>query len=65
MIFAFTDDPVRDADNYFEQKDRELEDLPECDCCGERIQEDYYYNIAGLKYCPDCIRDCKCYVDDV
>lgn len=64
MYMLFTDNPVADAENYYEQKDRELDKLPICDICGYHIQEDHYYNIDGLKYCPDCIQERKCYVED-
>ena len=29
--------------------------LPICDSCGERIQDDYLYDIDGELYCEECI----------
>ena len=50
-------------DNYalWEAHDREqeeaLEKLPVCDCCGERIQDEYYYDIDGEILCEECLKD--------
>lgn len=50
-------------DNYdlWEAHDREqaeeLEKLPVCDCCGERIQDEYYYEIDGEILCEECLKD--------
>ena len=50
-------------DNYdlFEMHDREqeakLENLPVCDCCGERIQDEYYYDIDGEILCEECLKE--------
>ena len=42
---------------------RKLEDyydrLPECDWCGEKIVDDYCYNILGEMVCRDCVEACK------
>lgn len=52
-------------DNYdlWESHDREqrrsLEQLPVCDICDERIQEDYYYHINDEYICPDCLEHFK------
>ncbi len=57
------EDPYED----FRRKDSEentwLQNQPMCDECGERIMEDYYYNINGRKYCQECIDDCKEWID--
>ena len=29
--------------------------LPVCDYCGNAIQDDWYYEIDGEKFCPDCM----------
>lgn len=56
-------------DNYdrFEQYDAEREKalwgLPECDCCGEPIQSEYYYEIDGEKICEACLNGFKKYID--
>ena len=53
MVF-WSDDPVADADRYFAEKERELERLPVCECCGEPIQQEkaVYYNDSW--FCEDC-----------
>ena len=54
---SWTDDPVRDADRYFEEQDEQLEQLPVCDECGEHIQGEGYYEVHDFKICPDCMQD--------
>ncbi len=36
---------------------RWLKSRPICDCCGERITDDYYYDINGTIYCEDCLNE--------
>ena len=31
------------------------EALPKCDWCGERIQDEHYYDINGIILCWDCL----------
>lgn len=51
----YSDDPVRDYNRYDAEREDELEKLPVCDYCGERIQDDYYYEIGDEIICPDCL----------
>lgn len=51
----WTDDPVKDAERYMEYLEEEAEQLPVCDYCGERIEEDHYYEFQGDIICPDCM----------
>lgn len=51
----WTDDPVRDADRYWSEKDAESEKLPKCCCCDNPINEDFYFDINGEFYCSDCL----------
>ncbi len=50
------------VDNYdlWEAHEREqeeaLEKLPECDYCGEYIQDDYYFDINGDIVCEECLK---------
>lgn len=50
-------------DNYdlFREHDLEmekaLEKLPHCSCCGEPIQEDYFYEINGEVLCVHCLNE--------
>lgn len=53
----YTDNPARDWDAYCEEQERELERRPVCACCGERIQDDYFYDINGENICPECLED--------
>ena len=56
---SYTDDPVRDAEQYeYEKEKRRQEriyDLPECDECGDRIDDDYYYECDDRTMCPSCV----------
>lgn len=54
-----TDDPGRDADRWITEQDKALEKLPICEECGQHIQDDHYYEIAGDIYCPGCIREAR------
>ena len=62
-----TDDPVRDAERYYEEQDEWLSHRPVCSICGEHIQDDHYYSIFGDIICPSCIssyiEDFKEYID--
>lgn len=50
-------------DNYelFQVHDSEQEELleqrPVCICCGEHIQDEFYYDIDGDTYCDRCLKD--------
>lgn len=46
----WTDDPVRDAERYWAELDRE----PVCDRCGETL-EGHGYRIGGDLICPACL----------
>lgn len=53
----WTDDPVRDYDRYCSDLEERMKRLPVCDCCGERITDEYYWVIKGTRYCERCLRD--------
>lgn len=64
----YSDDPVRDAERYYEGQDRSLERLPLCDYCGEHIQDEHFYLINGESYCKECLdnyfkKDIEDYID--
>lgn len=50
-------------DNYdrWKQHDEELEmelrNLPECEYCGHKIQDDFFYLINGEIICEECLND--------
>lgn len=50
-----TADPHADFRAHTENQEYWLQTLPKCRRCGEPIQDDHYYNIYGVKYCPDCM----------
>lgn len=47
-------------DNYAQwlaherQQERQLARLPKCDCCGEAVQGENYFDIYGETYCEEC-----------
>lgn len=53
----FTNDPVADYDRYCAALEREMERLPECACCGNRITDDFLFYIEGDVYCEECMKD--------
>lgn len=42
-------------DEHEREQDEALESLPKCDQCGEPIQDDYYFQINGERFCEDCL----------
>lgn len=42
-------------DEYEAEQERNLDKFPKCDCCGEPITDDYFYDIDGTYYCEDCL----------
>lgn len=52
-----TDDPIADYDRYDAECEKWLNTLPQCDICGERIQDDYYYKIGTEVVCEECLKD--------
>ena len=51
----YSDDPVRDFDNYDRYQQRLLERLPKCADCDEHIADDHFFRFDGKYYCPDCL----------
>lgn len=51
----YSDDPVKDHLLHDAKKQKELERLPICADCGERVQDDHYYLINDEVICPDCL----------
>lgn len=56
---SWTDDPVRDAANYDAEREKILEQLPLCNECNERIQDEYYFEVRGWTICPECMEGHK------
>ena len=56
-MYFMTDDPLRDFDRYDAMMaDREAK-LPQCEACGEPINEDEYFYINDEILCEKCMRD--------
>jgi formylmethanofuran dehydrogenase subunit E len=54
----YSDDPVKDFERYDQEQAQRLAKLPECDYCGQPIQDEHYYLINGDNVCPECL-DCN------
>ena len=55
-MMHYSDDPIRDAELTQLDQERWLESRPVCDCCGEPIQDDYYFYMGeGERICEDCM----------
>lgn len=52
---------IPDYNDLFDQHEREqeneLEKYPKCDHCGERITDDYFYNIDGTYFHEECLKE--------
>ena len=60
----YSDNPVADFARWDAEQNRQLARRPVCDWCGEHIQSDHLYRIDGKTICPDCLKDCREYIDD-
>lgn len=52
-----TDDPDRDYDAWEADQAREMERLPICSECGERILDDFCYVIYDEIICEECMNE--------
>lgn len=50
-----TDNPLADFASWDAEQTAQLERLPVCADCGERVQDDHYYLINDEVICPDCL----------
>lgn len=61
-MMHYSDDPHKDFLRHEADLEEGLKDCPVCDCCGEYIFEDYYFEDDGDKFCDNCwddhVRDC-------
>lgn len=55
MSYRRTADPYADFMAHTENQEYWLQTLPKCSRCGKPIQDDHYYSIYGVKYCPTCM----------
>lgn len=49
-----TADPFYDLARYEDECEDFESKCPVCDICGEPITDDYYYEVAGIKFHLDC-----------
>ena len=54
LVFYRTDDPAADFERYDAEQEAELEKMPVCTNCLERIQDGYLFDIEGELYCEEC-----------
>ena len=56
-MWSISGDPLRDAEAYDRHQQAGLDKLPKCACCGEPIQDDYYYEIGDEILCEECLNE--------
>lgn len=55
MSIFRTDDPLADFDRWDAEQCKQEEQLPECSECGNKICEDFCYEIEGEPICDECL----------
>lgn len=55
----YTDDPISDFNKWDDDRERRLEQLPCCECCGEHIQQEDAVKLGDEWFCDDCLRDAR------
>lgn len=53
----YTDDPLRDFENWDAEQEEYLARLPICEVCGQPIQQDTAICIDGKWYCDHCLNE--------
>lgn len=53
----YSDNPAADFLSYDAECYAEESKLPKCSCCGEPIQDDYYFEINDEIICESCLID--------
>lgn len=60
MMFRYTDDPVADAEAYYNYLAQLEEKLPVCRHCNRPVMEDFYYEITEERpICAKCLEKCQ------
>ena len=62
--YVMTDDPLHDFFEDDRRKQEWLKGRPVCAACGEPIQEEMAYMIAGEYYCEACVRAARTYMPE-
>lgn len=60
---CYSDDPVKDFDQWDQEQQRKLERLPACRACGEHIQQENAVRLEGYYYCDACLDDMRISID--
>ena len=55
MSIFRTDDPLVDFESWDAEQQKTSEQLPTCCECGEKIRDDFCYEIEGEPICDDCL----------
>lgn len=56
MYIQRSNNPVADAERYYESIEIPAEAYPLCEECGRSVEDDFYI-IDGSIYCEDCVED--------
>ena len=66
---VWTDDPVSDANCYFEELDKAQEERDKsterCDCCGEPIRQETAFRFRGYWVCNQCLGENEDHENDM
>lgn len=52
-----TDDPLADFARHEQDLEEAIALLPDCNICGEKIQDDYLYEIHDELICEGCLNE--------
>lgn len=55
----WSDNPIADAERYFDKQEEALEQLPRCSECHEPIQQDTAVCINDEYICDQCLEDLR------
>ena len=61
----YTDDPPSDWDAFCMEQEREMQRLPICIECNERILDDMCYDFGDGPICDDCVRQYRKFTADL
>lgn len=53
----WTDDPVKDAERYYNEQEARIKKLPKCSECKCHIQDEYAYYINDEWICEGCMEE--------
>ena len=57
-------DPLDDFNDWDDEQYEWLQSRPVCDLCKDPIQEEFYYDLGGMKICEHCKDEGLVYIDD-